>query len=320
MKRLSLLTAAALSLGSLAACGTDDEGANGGQGGSDGRLTVVASFYPLEHAAAKVGGDHVDVTNLTTPGAEAHDLELSPKDMLEVTKADLLVYLKDFQPAVDDAAHEAGESALDVTESAHLVETSGADEHEHADEHAEEEGHEGHDHGPTDPHFWLDPMRYADVADAIAERLASADPDHAADFRANAKNFRDELTALDREMSAGLKECTHRELVTSHTAFGYLAEAYDLDQEGITGLTPESEPSAKAMAEVVAHINEHGVSTIYTEPLAPRAVAKTIATEVGVKVATLDPLEGITDQSAAQDYLGVMRANLETLREGQECR
>ena len=74
------------------------------------------------------------------------------------------------------------------------------------------------------------------------------------------------------------------------------------------------------MAEVVAHIKEHGVSTIYTEPLAPRAVAKTIATEAGVKVATLDPLEGITDQSAAQDYLGVMRANLETLREGQECR
>ena len=104
-------------------------------------------------------------------------------------------------------------------------------------------------------------------------------------------------------MSAGLKECTHRELVTSHTAFGYLAEAYDLDQKGITGLTPESEPSAKAMAEVVAHIKEHGVSTIYTEPLAPSAVAKTVATEASVKVATLDPLEGITDQSAAQDYL-----------------
>lgn len=310
MKR-SVTSFAVLALAaSLTACGTSDDGA------ADDRIEVVTSFYPLEHAVATVGGDHVRVTNLTTPGAEAHDLELSPKDMLEVTKADLLVYLKDFQPAVDDAVEQAGESAFDVSRAARLdVEAA---EDGHADESPEE--HAEHDHGPTDPHFWLDPMRYADVADAIAEELAAADPTHAEDYRANATSFHEQLSALDTEMREGLRECTERELVTSHTAFAYLADAYDLEQVGITGLTPESEPSARAMAEVVDHIREHDVSTIYTEPLAPRAVADTIATEAGVEVAVLDPLEGITDASAAQDYLGVMRANLETLREGQQCR
>lgn len=310
MKRsLTSLAVLALAGTSLAACGSSEET------GSEGKVEVVASFYPLEHAAAKVGGEHVQVTNLTKPGAEAHDVELSPKDVLDVTKADLLVYLKDFQPAVDDAAAQAGDSAFDVSPAAHLdVEATEAG-HDHG-----EDDHADHDHGATDPHFWLDPVRYADVVDAVADRLAAVDPDHAQDYRANAASFRDELTTLDEEMTTGLADCTHRELVTSHTAFAYLADAYDLHQEGITGLTPESEPSAQAMATIVDHIREHKVSTIYTEPLAPRAVADTIANEAGVKVAVLDPLEGITDRSAAQDYLGVMRANLETLRTGQQCR
>ena len=320
MKRpLLAFTATALAASTLSACGSSEDAADDGGG-----IEVVASFYPLEHAAARVGGEHVSVTNLTRPGAEAHDVELTPKDMLGVTRADLLVYLKDFQPAVDDAAAEAGDAAFDVSRDAHLDlgASEAGHEGESPEEHAEhaEDGHEGHDHGATDPHFWLDPIRYADVADAIAGRLATTDPEHAEDYRANAAAFREELTVLDKDMTAGLEDCTHRELVTSHTAFAYLAEAYDLEQEGITGLTPESEPSAQDMAAVVAHITEHDVATIYTEPLAPRAVSETIAREAGVKVATLDPLEGITDSSAARDYLGVMRANLATLREGQECR
>lgn len=309
MKRLIALTTAALALGTLSACGSD--GATSG-----GSVEVVASFYPLAHAVTQVGGEHVEVRNLTAPGVEAHDLELTPKDMLGVTQADLLVYLDGFQPAVDDAAKEAGDHAFDVSSSADLLDAAAEGDHEGHDDH----GHDDHDHGATDPHFWLDPVRYAGVVDAVAERLAQVDPDHAADYRANARDFHAELTSLDEEMTAGLKDCTHRELVTSHTAFGYLADAYDLEQVGITGLTPESEPSARAMAQVVQHIEEHDVPTIYTEPLAPRAVADTIAKEAGVSVSVLDPLEGITDRSAAQDYLGVMRANLATLEKGQQCR
>lgn len=314
----ALLCSSALVLGSCGDAERDDAGDAGSDG--DGGITVVASFYPLEYAVERVAGDHVETVTLTDPGVDPHDLEMSPEDVATVQGADVVLYSSGLQAAVDDAVGaQAGDSAFDVNEAADLVETGSEDEH--ADE---EEGHsedeEGHDdHGGVDPHFWLDPQRYAGVAEAIAEELAEADPDNAEDYRANAADFVAELEELDEEFATGLAECEQTSMVTTHAAFGYISTKHGLEQVGITGLSPEAEPSPARMAEVTEIVEDNGVDTIYSEVLLGAELADTIANETGAEVLLLDPIEGITDESAGEDYLEVMRANLEALRSGQGC-
>lgn len=314
-KRVAVTLPLAVAAVLLTACGSGSSGAGSGTGsGSGDRLDVVASFYPLQYAAERVGGDAVTVTNLTKPGAEPHDLELSPKDVAAVSDADLVVYLDGFQPAVDEAAkNQAGAKAYDVAPAARLDLQGVEEDHEGDAAHADGE------HSATDPHFWLDPTRLADVADALAQRLGTADPAKAATFTANAKALRTDLEALDGEFTAGLASCGNKDLVTSHQAFGYLAQRYGLTQVGITGLTPEAEPDAATIARTADFVKKNKVTTIYYETLVSPDVAKTVAAETGARTAVLDPLEGISDASAARDYLGVMRANLAALKTGQPC-
>ena len=305
------LLAGLLSIAVVSACG-----ATGGRGADDGRLEVVAAFYPLQYAVQQVGGQHVAVQGLTKPGAEPHDLELSPRQVATIAQADVVVYESHFQPAVDAAVDEqARKTAFDVSSAARLDLVAVEDGHDHGGE--TEEEHAGH--GARDPHFWLDPLRYADVGDAIAARLAERDPAHAAAYRANAATFRASMTTLDGEFRTGLKSCAIDELVTSHAAFGYLSQTYGFHQESITGLTPDAEPSPAALAELTRHIRATGASTVYAETLVSEDVARTLARETGARLAVLDPIEGITSASAGRDYPSVMRANLQVLRTGQEC-
>ncbi|GIE29844.1 zinc ABC transporter substrate-binding protein [Actinoplanes italicus] len=295
------LLPAMLLLTALTGCGDEPAGA-------DGKLPVVTAFYPLQFVSERVGGDAVDVSTLTKPGAEPHDVELTARQVGEVSDAGLIVYLAGFQPAVDDAVKQnGGDRAFDA---ATAVETINATE---ADAHAEGE----EEHSGVDPHVWLDPTRLAGIADKVAERLGKADPAHAADFTARAATLRTELTALDGEFTTGLANCARRELVTSHTAFGYLADRYELTQIGITGIDPETEPSPQRLAAVAAEAKEHGTTTIFFETLVSPKVAETIAKEVGAQTAVLDPVEGLADGSA--DYFSVMRANLAALKLGLEC-
>jgi zinc transport system substrate-binding protein len=306
---LSRIVAVVVPLLLLAGCGGSSDAAQ------DGRLRVTASFYPLQWATAQVAGDRAEVTSLTPPGAEPHDLELGPRDVATVGEADLVVYLDGFQPAVDDAVEqEAGDASYDVTPAARLHEADAGHEHEDGDEHEPGDGHES-----ADPHFWLDPTRLADVADGIADRLGQVDPDHAAAYADRATGLRAELEALDQDLRAGLENCAATELVTAHTAFGYLTERYGLTQVGISGLTPDAEPGPQDLAEVATFVQEHGVRTIYYETLVSPAVAETLAEETGATTAVLDPIEGLTDESAGEDYVAVMRSNLQTLRDGQRC-
>jgi zinc transport system substrate-binding protein len=302
---------AALAIATVSGCGTA-----GGRAADDDRLDVVASFYPLEYVVEQVGGDRVAVTGLTKPGGEPHDLELAPRQVARVAEADLVVYQSGFQPAVDAAVErQATDHALDVTPAARLDLDAAEEAHEgeSADEHAE------HEHEGADPHFWLDPLRFADVGDAVAKALTTRDPAGATAYREGATSFRAAMTTLDREYAAGLAKCRTTELVTSHAAFGYLAERYGLHQEGITGLDPEAEPDPATLARVAQHVRESGATTIYAEVLVSPAVAETLARETGAKLAVLDPVEGITSDSAGRDYPAVMRANLATLRTGQGC-
>ena len=280
----------------------------GATSGGDGKLAVVSAFYPLQFVSERVGGDAVSVTNLTKPGAEPHDVELTARQVGEITEAGLVVYLGGFQPAVDDAVEQnGGDRVFDAGSAVQLLTVEEADAHT---DHAEEST-------GTDPHVWLDPTRLAAIGDKLAERLGQADPEHAADFTARAAELRAELTELDGEYTTGLKTCARRELVTSHTAFHYLADRYDLNQIGITGIDPQAEPSPQRLAAVAAEAEEHGATTIFFETLVSPKVAETIAGTVGAQTAVLDPIEGLTDRNA--DYFSVMRANLAALTKALGC-
>ncbi len=280
-------------------------------------MRLVASFYPLQFVAERIGGDRVSVTNLTKAGAEPHDLELSPRDVATLADAHLVVHLGGFQPAVDTAvAAEAVGRAFDAAGAADLdlrvtpggATVSGAIEDAAADV------------GATDPHFWLDPARLKAVAVALAARMSAVDPSAASAFATNLAALTRDLGALDADLRAGLADCASSELVTSHSAFGYLARRYGLTQVGVTGLTPEAEPDAGQLADVAAFVRAHAVRTIYSETLVSPAVADTLARETGARTAVLDPIEGLTEESAGSDYLAVMRADLATIRRGQPCR
>ena len=261
-----------------------------------------------------MGGEHVAVTNLTPPGAEPHDLELTPQDVAHVSDADLVLTLPGLQPALDDAAAaEAPDATLDLTR-AGRVDLLGGQEHE-GEEHSADDGH---DHGEVDPHFWLDPTRLADAADAVAERLGEVDPEHAADFTAGAEDLRADLEQLDADLAAGLETCDSRDLVTNHAAFGYLADRYDLHQVGISGLSPDTEPNPGTLAEIASYVRDHDVTTVFTETLVAPDTAEAVAAETGASTAVLDPLEGLAE-GADGDYLTIMRENLSVLEKGLGC-
>ena len=294
----------------------------GGDAGSSSGTSVVASSYPFAFIAEQVGGDAIDVENLTSPGVEPHDIELAPKQVATVQDADLAIYETGFQPAVDDAVDEADlsdDATLDVADVVTLRKTS--EEHEHGHDHeGEEEGHDhDHDHGGIDPHVWLDPTNMIAITDAVSERLSEVDPDNAKTFEANAKKLTAQLRDLDKQFKTGLAQCKRDTIVTSHEAFGYLGARYDLHQVGIAGIEPGTEPSPEQLADITDLVRDNGITTIFTEELVSPAVAETVADETGASVATLYPVEGLSDDTEDETYLTLMKANLAALKEANGC-
>ncbi|WP_433731832.1 metal ABC transporter substrate-binding protein [Actinoplanes sp. CA-051413] len=306
MRRRLLAAAAALLVAAGAGCAEKASGF-----GTDGRLDVVTAFYPLQFLSERIGADSVAVSQLTKPGAEPHDVELNTRQVAAISDAGLVVYLKGFQPAVDEAVkQEAADKALDVGTAVQLLPAA-----EHEEEHVP--GEPEHAEGSTDPHVWLDPVRFAAIADKLAQRLGQVDPARAAGYTERAATLHRELTALDTEYATALKSCARREVVTSHTAFHYLADRYGLTEIGITGISPESEPSPQRLAEVAEQARATGTTTIFFETLVSPKVAETIAREVGARTAVLDPLEGLTEPDT--DYFSVMRSNLTALTTALGC-
>ncbi|MFC7826234.1 zinc ABC transporter substrate-binding protein [Streptomyces sp. NPDC057375] len=309
---IAVTAATALGLGTLSACSSDSSAA-----GNTDKFDVVASFYPMEYLAEQIGGDHVNVTTLTEPGQEPHDLELSAKQTAQMGEADAVLYLKSLQPAVDEAIAQSDVKTKIDAATLTKLEDHGNVEHdhggeEHADEHAEEEHSEGGEHA-LDPHVWLDPVKYAEIAQGVAKAFEKADPDHAADYRKNAEALAKKLGDLDTAYKDGLKNTSTKVFFTNHAAFGYLAERYGLTQEAINGLDPESEPSPARIKELQQEAKADGVTTVFYETLVSDKTAKTLAKDAGLKTDVLDPLEGITDKSKGEDYVGVMESNLKAL-------
>ena len=264
--------------------------AAGGDSSRPGRDGVVAAFYPLAYAAEQIGGPALHVTNLTPAGAEPHDLELSPGEVAAVKDAGLVLLMgHGFQPQLERAAGSSNGVSLT------LLDTPGLDRN------------------ADDPHVWLDPLRYALLVRAIGMAL------HA---QPAAERLVARLHRFDREFRAGLVDCARREIVTSHAAFGYLAQRYRLRQISVEGLSPEAEPAPRDLARVIARVRASGATTVFAEPLASPRIARTVSRETGATVAELDPLEGLTPRTLARgaDYFTVMHANLAALRKGLGCR
>jgi zinc transport system substrate-binding protein len=300
--RVGAMTASALTLAlaSLTGCGSDSSSA-----ASSGKVDVVAAFYPFAFVAQQVGGNDVTVDNLTKPGAEPHDLELTPRQVAAISEADLAIYLKGFQPSVDDAIQQNRPAhTLEVSTVVPLTRPAPPDEQGEKQDHSNLSG---------DPHIWLDPTKLAAVARAVGEQLAAADPPHAAGFRARAAALVTRLDGLDADLRAGLRNCRQKAFVTSHAAFGYFAERYGLEQIAIAGLSPEAEPAPARIQQIQREVEERGITTIFFETLVSPDLADTIARDTGATTAVLDPIEGIKDPSR-DDYFSVMRANLGALR------
>ena len=345
-KRILAAACAAATALALSACSST--ASSGDSSSKDGSLTVMASFYPLKYLAEKIGGEHVSVTSLTPDGAEPHDLELSPKMVDSLSSADAVIYLAGFQSAVDEAIEQqAPKTVIDVSSAAELVEAgsdanhpaeeeeeatdeaqSGETEahdhdhkgHDHKGHDHEGHDHEGHDHHhdmSADPHFWLDPVRMAKAATLVGDKLAEADSAHADTYKANAKALAEELTTLGDTLVAKTSTCKVKTFVTAHTAFGYLADRTGLTQVGISGLDPESSPSPARLAEIAQIAKEQGVTTIFTEALIDPKIAQTLADDLGITTAVLDPIESQTD--ASKDYAATMNSNIDALTKALDC-
>ena len=290
-RRLALPALALMAVGLLAACGGSATPSDGSTSPSNGP-TIVAAFYPLAYAAEQVAGPDATIINLTPPGVEAHDLELTAQQVAQIADADLVLYIPGFQPAVDEAVEQqAGDRALNVTAAITLL--------------------------PGDPHVWLNPLNMATIGDEVAARLSS-NSSIAATAEKGASDLRASMEALNAEWAAGTSACTIRDLVVSHEAFGYLAAAYGFTQVGIAGLSPEAEPSPARLAEVAKFVTDNGITTIYYETLVDPKVAQTVAAETGAATAVLDPLEGLPEGYDG-DYVTVMKDNLVEVRAGQGC-
>ena len=279
--------ALAVAASALTGCNTQD----------DGKVHVVGAFYPLAWAAKEVAGPDATVEDLTTPGVEPHDLELTVRQTAAVSAADVVLYEKGFQPSVDSAVKENAQDTLEVGSVVDL---------------------ERSDDG-VDPHFWHDPARMADYADAIGDKLANVDPAHAQGYRSRAAALRARLGRLDHDYATGLRTCRVTRMVVSHDAFGYLSK-YGLRVQGIAGLSPDAEPSARHIRELQDLIRSDGITTVFSETLASPKLAESLARDLALRSQVLDPIEGVQeDAPSGTDYLSLMRGNLKRLERANSC-
>jgi zinc transport system substrate-binding protein len=305
---LAAATAVGVGALTLAACSSDsgDKEADG-----KGKVDVVASFYPLQFLAEQIGGEHVETESLAKPGTEPHDLELSPQQTGRLGDADLIVYLKGLQPAVDEGVQQAEPKHVAEASSYTTLEDHGVDVHgeKHGEEHGKHRAHSAGEGG--DPHVWLDPPRYAQIAKGVGRELAKTDPAHKKDYAKNTRALTERLNSLDKEFKKGLAGKKTDTFITTHAAFGYLAERYGLRQAAVSGIDPESEPSGARMKQLHRVARTGHVDTVFFESSASDKTARTLAKDLNLKTGVLSPLETVKKN---EDYFSVMHQNLFSLR------
>lgn len=263
-----------------------------------GKMRVAASFYPLAHFAEQVGGAHVEVANITPAGAEPHDYEPTPQQVARVYDAKVLFAMGGgIDPWAERIKDDVAARGVEVLI---MYERFGLD----------------------NPHFWLDAVLAQQMVGLIRDTLTQVDPAHEVDYRTAADGYIKKLELLDRDYRKGLTDCASRDVVTTHDAFEYFGERYQLNPIPIAGLSPEEEPSSQRLAEIARLARERHIKYIFFETLVSPRLAETIAREVGAQTLALNTLEGLTDDELREGktYLSVMEENLANLRTALQCR
>ena len=301
----AVLAATILIVSSVVGYGLHRAGTVGKLFSDDGRIKVMASFYPMYDFAQKVGGDKVEVKDMVPAGTEPHDWEPAATDIRNLEDADVFVYNG------ADLEHWA-EDVLATLENQDLITAEASDGVELLDG----EGDHAHGDNGKDPHVWLDPLRAKQEMKNIRDAFGQADPENRDYYEANYEKYAGEFDELDQEFREGLADIKSRDIIVAHEAFGYLCNAYDLKQLAIEGLTPDSEPDPAKMQEVIEDAKEFDIHTIFFEELASPKVAKTVAKEVDAVTAVLNPIEGLSEEDIqdGEDYFSVMRKNLAALK------
>lgn len=293
---------------------------------------VMTTFYPVYYLAQRIAGDKMEVSMLLDSNQDPHDYESSARDAATVQQSDIFIYQDDeMEHFVSDMVKLLDTSKTKIVESTEDIELLAGDMHKHDDhdnhdhseseshdddhDHEEGESHDDHDHNHShefDPHTWMDPMIYAKQAENVKKALIEVDPDNKAVYEANAKALVEELTQLDAEYREQLAKLENKTIVVQHAAFGYLAHAYGLTQEAITGIQTTQEPSAAALAAMQDFVKAHQVKTIFVEPSLNPATAKVVADASGATLRPLRTLESVTQEEIekGEDYFTIMRANL----------
>lgn len=322
MKRFwSILLAGCLTLFLLAGCDATQPpsaiNADGNQSQNE-KLVVYTSFYPMYDFASKIGGDKVAVTNLVPAGTEPHDWEPTAADITGLEKATVFIYngvgMEHWVEDVLASLQNKNLIAVEASQGLTLMEGHSHEEEAHAGE-AEAEEHDEEEE-QYDPHVWLSPLNAKKEMENIKNAFVQADPDNKDYYEANFLKYAADLDTLDKEFKDTLSAFAKKDIIVSHEAFGYLCAAYGLNQIGIEGLSPDSEPDPARMAEIIEFAKEHDVKVIFFEELVSPKVAQTIADATGAETAVLSPIEGLSDeqQAAGDDYFSVMRQNLKALK------
>ncbi|WP_423893409.1 metal ABC transporter substrate-binding protein [Filifactor alocis] len=324
-KALTVALITTMGLSVFAGCGTAEKTEPNNTEGK--KLQVYTSFYPMYDFTSKIAGDKVDVINLVPSGTEPHDWEPSTEDIANLEKADMIIYNgAGMEHWVDDVTKslsnkdivlvEASEG-IDLMEGHHHHDDEGEEAHDHESEEAHE--HEGedadeHEHG-LDPHVWTSIKNAKKEMENIKNALVKADAANAEYYEANFKMYSEKFDELDKKYETEIAKLPNKNIVVSHEAFGYLCKEYGLTQVGIEGLSPDSEPNPKRMAEIVEFVEEHNVKVIFFEELVSPKVAESVAKETGATTDVLNPIEGLTEEQLKEgnDYISIMEQNLNSI-------
>ncbi|MBD8068559.1 metal ABC transporter solute-binding protein, Zn/Mn family [Bacillus sp. PS06] len=299
---------------------------------SDDKISIYTTIYPLEFFTEKIGGEHISVSSIIPPGADAHTFEPTARTMTQIAEADGFIYtgigLEGFVDAVTESlskekvAFIAAGDGIDL-HSEEVVQDHEEDDHAHEEEnhdHEESASHDDHDHGDVDPHVWIDPILSISLAENIKEALIKLAPEHTEEFEQSFLALKEELEALDQEFQQAVSSAAHHEILVSHAAYGYWESRYGIEQISVTGLSPTQEPSQRQLQTIIETAKEHDIKYILFEQNVTGKVAEVVKKEIGAEALMLHNLESLTDDDLQnnEDYLSLMRKNIETLQKAMK--
>lgn len=270
------------------------------------KIKITASFYPYYFFASQIGGEKAEVSNITPAGTEPHDYELTTGDIIKINSSQLFIMNGLVEGWKDKIKANSQESVKIITAGDGLF----------TQDFMDEEGKKS-----PDPHIWLNITLAKKQVNKILDATIDVDPSNKNYYQSNAKKLIGKLDELDRKYKNGLKLCKKKDIVTSHSAFGYLASEYELNQVSIAGLSPDEEPSLRELSEVSDFVKENNIKYIFFESLVSPKFAETIAKETGAQSLVLNPLEGLTpaEEAEGKNYLTIMEENLHNLKVALEC-